>query len=562
MAAGGVAGCYVWRTLAGVPASAARVEVWWDVGHVRVNRDGLGSRNAIGVNGTLPVPPVQITEGDTLVLHVRNSLSVTTSIHAHGILQTGTPFMDGAAMVTQCGIPPNSSFTYEYQINQAGTFWLHGHDNHQNADGLRAPLVVHDRYPPVKYDYEYLLAFEDWYHAEFAVRMDATQNPLLPFPPPPSFPSVLVNGAYGNSTRPLLFRPGSTYRIRLINMATTEWIHFSMPGHQLCVIEADGVYTEPRPAASLSLGPGQRYSVLVTAHNSTAFNYRYHAALYASFVPQRDGANPRRLSGLIEYRAGAPVADDAPTAEEDNAVLSGAVELLPLGDGSDVQLRTLHGQPALPVDRTLSLVVGGARYTDSITRDVINNVTYARPLVPTLYSALTMGGKAMLPVVYGPQTNTVVLRSGENVELTLINPSSLPHIIHLHGHVFQIIEYGPVDLRLFPGLNANLTGIPVRRFAGWPMERDTVVIPKLNYATIRFCANNPGVWLLHCHMDVHFAMGMAMTFVEAPDVLQKTLRVPNAMIQMCSEQGISVSGNAVGKQGVDLSGLPLAPVLA
>ncbi|KAJ2784986.1 ferroxidase fet3 [Coemansia javaensis] len=545
-------------------AGAARVEVWWDVGSVRVNRAGHGARTGVGVNGTLPVAPVYATQGDTLVLHVRNRLAESTSVHAHGILQAGTPFMDGPAMVTQCGIPPNGSFTYEYRLDRAGTFWLHGHDHHQNSDGLRTPLVVYDRpgEAPIAYDSEYLLSFEDWYHSEFSKRIAETLDPALPFPPPASFPYLLVNGVDANRTQTLRFEPGCTYRIRLVNMATTEWVRFAMPGHEMRVIEADGVYSRPHTATALSLGPGQRYSVLVTAHGSAQFNFRYHMSLYASFVPQVAGMSPRRYTGMIEYARGAPTADVRDAAAVDAAEAAGDLDRLPLGKDSDVALRALAAQPPLPVDRTVQAVLGGATIADGSTRDVINGMTYAAPRVPTLYSALSLGPLAANSTLYGPQTNTVVLGHNQGVEVVIHNPNRLPHPMHLHGHTFQIIEYGPVDPSLLPAGADPPPGLGVQRYRGHPMRRDTVVVPAFQYVRVRFRASNPGAWLLHCHMDIHFAMGMAMTFVTAPDVLQRTIAVPDAMLQLCAAQGIPLEGNAAGNLGLSLDGLPPVPVLS
>ncbi|KAJ2873356.1 ferroxidase fet3 [Coemansia aciculifera] len=135
--------------LLGALAGAARVVVNWDVGYVQVDRDG----------------------------HIHNSLDVSTSIHAHGIFQNGTNYMDGTAMVTQCGIPPGQNFTYEYEADHAGTFWLHGHDHHQNSDGLRTPLVVRERKDPYHYEAEYVLSLEDWYQFEFATRLKNSLDP-------------------------------------------------------------------------------------------------------------------------------------------------------------------------------------------------------------------------------------------------------------------------------------------------------------------------------------------------------------------------------------------------
>ncbi|KAI8320858.1 hypothetical protein GQ54DRAFT_298344 [Martensiomyces pterosporus] len=526
-------------------AYCARVVHNWDVGYVTVNRDGYNTRRAIGVNGELPIPPVYLTVGDTLVLNVHNSLDKTTSIHSHGLFHNGTNYLDGAAMVTQCGIPPEESFTYEYVVRQVGTFWLHGHDHHQNSDGLRTPLIIRDcEEPPFHYDGEYLFWLEDWYPTEFSIRANLTLDPTKPFPPPPSFPYALINGYNGNSTKPIKFKPGQTYRIRVINTSTTEWFKFSIPGHKLRIIEADGVYSEPHEVDGLDLSPAQRYSVLVTAHSSVDFNYNYKVMLYADFVPNITGQNPRNYLGVVEYQKDAPLK-------------SVVVDEKTIAWSKDIDLSALDQLPALPIDRSINLTIGNNLYSTGQRLDHINNITYAQPLIPSLYTALSMQDLATNETVYGTQTHALVLSHLEVVELVINNPNALPHPLHLHGHTFQITEYGP----LFTANNTNLTVAPLVTSHGIPMRRDSMNIPEFQYIKVRFRADNPGVWLLHCHMDIHFAMGMVMTFVEAPDVLQKTQRPQSLQIDQCHQLGIKTTGNAAGNPGFNFTGLPPPPTV-
>ncbi|KAJ2809148.1 ferroxidase fet3 [Coemansia guatemalensis] len=538
---------------------AARQVVSWDIGYVYADHVG-GPREAIGVNGKLPIPPVHITEGDTFVLHVHNSLNVSTSIHAHGIFQTNTNHMDGAAMVTQCGIPPGESFTYEYEVNQAGTFWLHGHYHHQNADGLRTPLIVHDRQqPPFDYDDEYVFGFADWYNQTYKARLDETLDPNGTFPPPSPAPNALINGVDGNVTKPMFFKPNRTYRIRLINMSATVWFKFALPGHQMRVIEVDGKYSEPLEVSGITLGPAQRFSVLVTAYDDITRNYQYLVEVFASFFPRIPGESPKYYTGVVEYSESASL-----VAVDPISVLESIPEDKSFSGCTDVELTSLDRQPAFPVDRSIDLVLRGALFTDNVTRDIINNITYTEPHIPTLYSALSLGSLAVDKDLYGIQSNAFVLQHNEYIELIVHNPNTIPHPMHLHGHAFQLIEYGPVDPRIVLGDNRQSLGnqtAPVVRASAYPMQRDTVVIPTMQYARLRFQADNPGVWLFHCHMDIHFGMGMAMTFIEAPSAIQDTITIPESMAQMCVDQGIGIFGNGAGNPGSDLSGLPPMPTI-
>ncbi|KAJ2390287.1 ferroxidase fet3 [Coemansia sp. RSA 2611] len=525
-------------------SQAARVVHDWDIGYLTVNRDGYTTRRAIGVNGQLPFPPVYATKGDTLVINVHNSLDLPTSIHAHGIFQKGTNYMDGAGLITQCGIPPGENFTYEINADQAGTFWIHGHYNHQNVDGLRTPLVIYDTEPAaLEYDEDMLIFLEEWYPTEFNSRMAEILNPLVPFPPPPSFPYGLINGINGNDTTPITFVHGRKYRLRVINMSSTEWFKFSLPGHQLQIIEADGVDSVPHTVDGLDLGPGQRYSAVVTAHDTDQYNYQFNATLYANFVPFIPGMNPRYYQGLIEYKTGAPV----------KTIAQGDDRQMEWSD--DVALKALDRQPLMPVDKSFNWTISSKRYSNNITLAILDEIPFQPPLVPPLFSAMSMGDLALNDTIYGPQTRAHVLRLNEVVEIVIHNPTALDHAMHLHGHDFQVTEYGPSGTQV----DSNAPPIPVRKFSEWPMRRDTFVVPAFHYTKVRFHADNPGVWMFHCHMDVHFAMGLALTFVEAPDVLQKQQIIPQGLFDMCHRQGIPTSGNGAGNAGFNLTGLPPIP---
>ncbi|KAJ2800930.1 ferroxidase fet3 [Coemansia guatemalensis] len=534
---------------------AARVVIDWDIGYIQVNRDGYNNRRAIGVNGALPIPPVYVDHGDTLIINVHNSLTVPTSIHAHGIFHNGTNYYDGAGMVTQCGIPPGESYSYTIEARQVGTYWIHGHTRHQNSDGLRAPFIIREklRQPVVDYDDEYLLYLEDWYPTESSEKMKEITEPGDGTVPPPTYPFGLINGYNGNNTKPIRFSPGKRYRIRMVSMATTEWFKVQFPGHQVEVIEADGINCVPQQVDGFDMGPGQRYSAIVTALDTVTYNMPFNVTLYADFVPRINGLNPRYYQGLIEYREGAP-AKRLPVTDDNQ-----------LKWANDIEMQPYDRQPALPVDRQIELTSVGIITVDKRSLRKLNKYPYTEPAVPSLFTAMTTGELAMDRNIYGPQAEALILRHEEVVEIKLNNPSGLVHSFHLHGHAFQVVEYGPVDrdiIEIPAGLNASIADVPVapvRQFHNAPMRRDTLVTPVFEYVKIRFRADNPGVWMFHCHMDTHFAAGLAVTFIEAPDVLQQTQILPEDLQQMCLRQGIKASGNAAGNPGYDFTGLPPVP---
>src|SRR5437763_3351680 len=96
-----------------LPISFAYAEIRtynFDVGWVTRNPDGLHNRPVIGINGQWPIPRIEATVGDRLVVNLNNQLgNESTSLHFHGLFMNGTNEMDGVVGVTQCGVPPGSS---------------------------------------------------------------------------------------------------------------------------------------------------------------------------------------------------------------------------------------------------------------------------------------------------------------------------------------------------------------------------------------------------------------------------------------------------------------------
>ncbi|KAJ2762530.1 ferroxidase fet3, partial [Coemansia nantahalensis] len=259
--------------LAAASAVAKDVVYHWDIGYVTANPDGLMERRVIGVNGAWPPPELHVTLNDTLVVEVRNSLDAPTALHAHGLFQNETNYMDGPFMVTQCGIPPGANMTYRIPVAQTGTFWIHAHYSAQYVDGIRAPLILHNPAEPHAYDEEIVLPLADWYHDQSADLLKEFLSWRNPGGAEPVPRSALVGNVGGRNTKTLAFSPGKTYRLRLINMSALAMFHFSIDGHTMRVIEVDGIDTEPMEVGNVRLAAAQRVSVLVTALDSADANY-------------------------------------------------------------------------------------------------------------------------------------------------------------------------------------------------------------------------------------------------------------------------------------------------
>lgn len=104
---------------------AQNVRVYnFTAGWVTRNPDGMFDKPTMAINGQWPLPAINVTKGDRVIVNLYNDLkNESTSLHFHGLFQNGTTHMDGPESVSQCNVPPGSSFTYNFTVDQPGTYW-------------------------------------------------------------------------------------------------------------------------------------------------------------------------------------------------------------------------------------------------------------------------------------------------------------------------------------------------------------------------------------------------------------------------------------------------------
>jgi FtsP/CotA-like multicopper oxidase with cupredoxin domain len=161
------------------------------------------------------------------------------------------------------------------------------------------------------------------------------------------------------------------------------------------------------------------------------------------------------------------------------------------------------------------------------------------------YNWLTMNGKA------GPATTPLVVKLGERVRIRLVNLGMDHHPIHLHGNTFYVTgtEAGRVPVAAWTPANTVLVGVAQAR-------------------DIEFEANNPGDWMLHCHMPHHTMNHMASMvgpMLESPGMktgmgMQEGMGMMQQGAPLSEENGPSL-GRSVGvgaERGHPITNMPLA----
>ncbi|KAM5351926.1 hypothetical protein ACJ41O_004649 [Fusarium nematophilum] len=519
-------------------AAAATRKYDFDIGWVRGNPDSAFERPVIGINGEWPIPTIDVDIGDRVIINVHNSLgNQSTSLHFHGLYMNGTTHMDGPAGVTQCPIAPGSTFTYNFTVEQPGTYWYHSHTSAQYPDGLRAPFIVHDKDFPFKddYDEELILTLSDWYHEEMSTLIPqfmAKSNPSGAEPVPQN---ALMNETM-NFTLPV--KPDTTYLFRTINMGAFAGQYLWFEGHKMRIVEVDGIYTEAAEADMIYLSAAQRVSFLLTTKNDTSSNFPIVASMDTTLFDVLPNDLNYNSTGWLVY-------DDSNDYPDAATVES----LDPFDDMALVPYdkMDLLGDP----DREVTLDVMMDNLRDGKNYAFFNNITYTAAKVPTLYTALNAGEDATDPSVYGTYTHSMVLDKGEVVQLVVNNLDSGRHPFHLHGHAFQSVYRSEEEGGVWADADVSEKDLPKT-----PMRRDTLVIYPNGNIVMRFKADNPGVWLFHCHIEWHVVSGLIATFVEDPLTLQKTIDIPKNHLEACVAAGMATEGNAAAntEDYLDLTG--------
>lgn len=428
---------------------------------------------------TLPGREVRATAGGTLALTLANNLPEATSLHWHGLALRND--MDGVPGLTQRDIAPGGSFAYEFAVPHPGTYWFHPHTGVQQDRGLYAPLIIEDPKEPLAYDKEWVVVLDDWLDGVDGSTPDAVLAELRKgagaagghaghgsAPSPSGSPSGSRGaGATGGPSR---VRMGSgsdilgeeagdvAYPYYLVNgrAADDPSVFTAKPGDRirLRVINAGG-----DTAFRIALG-GHEMTVTHT-DGFPVEQVRTGALLlgmgerYDVLVTAQDGVFP--LTALAEGKDASALAllrtgsGTAPTAATRPAELDGP----PLMAGALKAAGSAALAPREP-DRTVQIRLTGS----------MNRYNWAFDGTP-----------------YTPDQRHPV-KAGERVRLEFNNSTTMWHPVHLHGHTFALAGG-----------------------AGGARKDTAIVLPR-GKLTVDFDADNPGLWMMHCHNVYHSESGM------------------------------------------------------
>ncbi len=411
-----------------------------------------------GYDGRVPGPEIRVRQGEPLKVVVDNRLDQDTTVHWHGIRLPNA--MDGVPGLTQPPIRPGERFTYSFTPPDAGTFWYHPHANslEQLGRGMAGVLIVEEP-EPVAADRDLVWMLADWrltrderIAAGFGNGMEAAMAGRVGN-------LVTLNGAIPTD-QPV--RAGERIRLRLINAALARIMALRFEGHRPIVLAVDGQPCDPHEpeGGRLLLGPAMRLDVVLDLQGEPGKRYRVVDDFY-------DGLSYPLT--VLAYEAGPPIREQPPdtplrlppnplpepdlaTAERHELTLEGGM----MGGGAMMGMGGMHGMATPGMD-------GGAAWA-------INGVS------------MTGDGHAGMPPLF-------TLQRGRSCVLTIRNRTAWWHPMHIHGFSFRML---------------SRNGAPILH-RQWS---DTVLLAPKDTVECAFVADNPGDWMLHCHVMDHQMAGL------------------------------------------------------
>ncbi len=302
------------------------------IGETPMNFTG-STKIAQTINGSIPGPLIRWREGDTVTLRVANRLAdEDTSIHWHGIVLPAD--MDGVPGLSFHGIRPGETFTYQFDVRQAGTYWYHSHSGFQEQRGIYGPLVIEPRGDdPIQSDREHVVLLSDWtdetperVFAKLKKQSDYYNYGKRTFGDflrdirkqglgatladrgawgkmrmnPTDLADVggatythLMNGVTPNGNWTGLFKSGERVRLRFINGSAMTYFDVRIPGLKMTVVAADGQLVHPVTVDEFRIATAETFDVIVEPSGQDAFTIFAQAmdrtAYAAGTLAVRDG---------------------------------------------------------------------------------------------------------------------------------------------------------------------------------------------------------------------------------------------------------------------------------
>jgi len=507
--------CLLTVYTAGGTAYADIVEYEFDINTTTVNFTGTPV-TALTVAGGIPAPLIEATVGDTLRVTFNNRLDTESSIHWHGVLLPNE--QDGVSILTTTPIAAKGSHTFEYPIIHHGTYWYHSHTGLQEQRGVYGPIIFRPKEPDTTP--EQVIVLSDWTNENpkqvlanikkddhyYGLKKDSVQ----------SWAGVIAHGwpaiknriagawtrmgpmdisdvgydaflANGQRESYVTAPHGSKMKLRIVNAGASSYFNIEYAHSPMTIIAADGVDVAPVAVKRLKMAMAETYDVLIDVPHMGTAEFRATSEDGTGYSSIYIGPDP---DGTIHYAPDIPKPNPYLVDHSMHGMEHGAEHDMSEMDHSAMDHAAMgHEMPNTTSAAEGSVIIPYMTDYEPLRSETDTSLPEGRP-VRTVPLTLTgnmeryiwgMNGKTLL------ESDSILIRQGENVRFILKNDTMMHHPLHLHGHFFRVLtsagKYSPL--------------------------KHTVNVPPMAEVIIEFAADEEKDWFFHCHNLYHMKTGMA-----------------------------------------------------
>ena len=518
----------------------------YDISVDRVEIDtGDFVKEGIGYNGASPGPVLRFKEGEDVTINVTNNLDEMTSIHWHGLI---LPYQqDGVPGISYAGIKPGETFTYQFPIVQAGTYWFHSHSGFQEPNGAYGAIVIEpEGREPFRYDRDYVVQLTDKHphsgdrimrnlkmSADYYNRQQQTAGDFFAEAGENGFMATvkdrmmwgdmrmmkadvedvqgftaLINGKGPEQNWTGLFEPGERIRLRFINSSAMTYFDIRIPGLEMTVVQADGNNVQPVTVDEFRIGVAETYDVIVRIKDEKAYTI-FAESMGRSGYARGTLAPEHGMTADVPEMRDAPLLtmadmaghmDHGDMAGMDHSKMEGMVHSKMAGmdhsnmEGMDHSAMGMSGGAASDPfyakgsGLTPQAANGGKflSYADLKAQDPLYEHREAtREIEMRLTGNMERYEWSINGVKY-EDADPVMLQYGERVRFKFVNETMMTHPMHLHG-MWSILDVGE---------------------GKWNPIKHVVSVSPATTVYMETEVDAPGQWAFHCHLSYHAASGM------------------------------------------------------
>src|SRR5688572_23019918 len=526
------------------------------------------ARRAIAINGLIPGPALEFTEGDTAEIYLHNMLNEETSFHWHGVILPNQA--DGVPFLTTAPVYPGKTHLYKFKIVQNGTYWYHSHSSLQEQAGMYGALLFKTReeVQPSEtatthssmsmsnklFDKEYTVVLSEWSDDKpmqiqrrlrtandwFAIKKGSVQSYAEAIKEghfktkltnewkrmkamdvsDVYYERFLLNGKKETSAPE--FRAGERIKLKVVNAGASSYFWLGFAGGKITVVGNDGNDMVPVDVTRLIIAPAETFDVIVTIPQNLSYEFKATSEDRTGFSSLWLGSGhkmPAPTLPRLKYFEGMKMMNDMMNMDGsmDNMGMNMSNQKMDMNSVMYSELMVDDASSDTTMEHAQHMNMNDPKKdTSSMNVHNMHNtgaINMSSGVVSLSYDMLRSPVKTALPAVHLKSLHFTLTGNMNRYVWTLDNKTvkESDRIMINKGEVLRIVITNNSMMRHPMHLHGHDFRV-VNSQADFSPLKNVIDIMPMETDTIEFAANQSGNWFFHCHILFHMMAGMGRVF--------------------------------------------------